>query len=130
MRKEHSIHNEKVCDLLLKDGNYNDWVVTAAFYSALHLVLHQIFPLKIGKIDYNNFNRYYFNVVKKYSNSKSKHQAIKDLVVNNLNECSNSYRWLFDNCMSARYNNYKVSKPLAIKARNELDKIKSICTKT
>lgn len=129
MRKEHSIHNEEVCVLLLENGNYNDWVVTAAFYSSLHLVLHQIFPLTISSDKYNNFNRYYFNVVKKISQSKSKHQSIKELVVTHLNGCSNSYKWLFDNCMSARYNNYKVSAALALKARSELNIIKSFCTK-
>lgn len=31
-------HNERLCGLLMGDMIYRDWVVTAAFYSALHYI--------------------------------------------------------------------------------------------
>lgn len=45
MRKQHAIHNEEACDFLLSSNKFNDWVITTAFYSALHFVQHEIFPL-------------------------------------------------------------------------------------
>ncbi len=129
MKKAHAVHNEQVCDLLIQNGQFNDWVITAAFYSALHLVQHQIFPINFSGKPYSNFNRYYAIEVQRKRPTKSKHKAIKELVIGHLNACSNSYRWLYDNCMSARYNNFHVSQALAAKAKLELEAIKSVCTK-
>lgn len=40
----HGQHNEEVCDLLLLQKKYPDWVITTAFYAALHFVSYKIFP--------------------------------------------------------------------------------------
>lgn len=38
MSKEHEQHNEELCDFLIADGKFTDWIVTTSFYSALHYV--------------------------------------------------------------------------------------------
>lgn len=43
--KPQAKHNEELWELLLKNGKFSDWVITAAFYSALHYVEHEVFLL-------------------------------------------------------------------------------------
>jgi len=81
MRKEHAEHNESLCELLLNNGNYNDWVITTAFYSAIHFVRHKIFPLdkydpQTGSQEsFSNFNDYLNRFSRVDKNRK--HKAIK-----------------------------------------------------
>ncbi len=67
----HAIHNKEVCVHLSKESRYSDWVITTAFYSAVHFVEHKIFPIKGFKskrieYDFTSFNGYYDF----YSNNK------------------------------------------------------------
>ena len=126
MSKTHAEHNESLCDLLLADKNYNDWVITTAFYSALHYMEFQLFPLVIGAVTYNSFNHYYDSVL---SRSRiSKHNGKASLVNANLT-CGAQYRWLMDACMNARYTNYIVNEPTAELAKTCLDTVKACVTK-
>jgi len=127
MRKEHGEHNEELCDHLLTNGKYNDWVVTTAFYSALNFVKHEIFPFQIrnGK-KYDEFE-HYFNA--EVIRGVDKHESLKDLVCKNIKGCSGAYRWLLDASKSARYHNYKVSENEAKKARKMLAAVKENCKK-
>lgn len=59
MKGKHAAHNEKACDYLLKSRLFNDWVITTAFYSALHYVQDEIFPLTEDRKTYNNFNIFF-----------------------------------------------------------------------
>lgn len=129
MRKDHGLHNEEACDFLLESGKFNDWVVTTAFYSALHYVQYEIFPLTEGGTTYPTFNSYYFNVLKKKNKKLSKHKALIALTKKKFNKCSGYYRWLHDACQTARYTNYTVDGTIAIKARDNLNKIKSKLSK-
>lgn len=126
MSKSQAEHNEKACALLLQDGNFNDWVVTTAFYSALHYVGHQLFPIKIAAVTYNTFNEYYDQVGQ--SLNISKHRAKCNLVTSNLT-CGSEYRWLMDECMNARYVDYEVDNDTAKMANTCLKRIKKCVTK-
>jgi len=126
MRKEHALHNEELCDFLLNNGKYNDWVITTAFYSALNFVKHEMFPLNLPGIGkYEDFESYY----KKHGHNQDKHDSLKDLVSRNM-QCGGAYRWLLDNCKTARYNDYKISADNAKKARSLLEAVKSHCKKS
>lgn len=126
MRKEHAEHNEKICDHLILTTGFNDWVITTAFYSALHFVQHKIFPLTAHSSTYPDLNNYVI-----YYNSKnkpiSKHSLTIKLVQQQLPAISKDYRWLFDTCMTARYQNYKIKNKKVTAAKRRLDAIKAQC---
>lgn len=122
--KNHAIHNEKACDFLLSSGEFNDWVITTAFYSALHYVCNELFPLEHQNITFENFERYYRENFNNTGKTQSKHSVIISLVSAALPSCNMFYRSLYDQCMTARYSNYVVSDKLALKAKRDLDNLK------
>jgi hypothetical protein len=122
--KGHAAHNEKACDFLLDSGRFNDWVVTTAFYSALHYVCHELFPLEQNGVAYDCFDRYYRALYKSNGSTKTKHAVIISLLKLYLYPAITFYRPLFDECMKARYLNYRVSNTIATKARNDLERLK------
>jgi len=124
-RRSHAVHNEKACDYLLKSRQFNDWVVTTAFYSALHYVRSVLFPLTINGTTYNNLDNYFYVLRNKPHNNLSKHQIIIQLVNSNLKSVASHYRWLHDSCMTTRYNDYQVSDKKAKTARKRLSQIKN-----
>ena len=125
MKIEHAIHNEDACNYLYQSGEYNDWVVTTAFYSAMHYVQNELFPIEIYDETYENFNIYYASRYNHLIDKPSKHQVTIELVKNRLSNCSRFYRWLFDECYTARYNNYHVSLNTANMAMRYLKNIKA-----
>ncbi len=125
MKKQHAIHNEKACDYLLLSNNFNDWVVTTAFYSALHYVQHELFPLKQQNTVYKDFNTLFYRVLKRNNSALNKHYATIRLVAQYLPTCNSHYRWLHDACKNARYSNYRVSERKAHTARAKLDQLKN-----
>jgi len=129
MRKQHAIHNEETCDFLLSSNKFNDWVVTTAFYSALHFVQHEIFPLTDDGKTYSDLNQFYDKVLKKKNKRLTKHNATIQLVNSKLSKCSPYYRWLHDACMTARYTNYNVSSNKAKQARDYLKLLRNHLTK-
>ena len=50
---EHAEHNEKAYRYLCQEPEFSDWIITTAFYSAIHYIRHRMFPfedqLKNGK---------------------------------------------------------------------------------
>jgi len=81
MRRKHAEHNEALCRHLLAQGQFNDWVVTTAFYSAMHFVYHQLFPLKVGSTNYPDFNEFYHREGRtRYGRSSSKHDVTVNMV--------------------------------------------------
>jgi len=124
MRRDHAEHNEALCDHLISVGNYNDWVITTAFYSAMHFIQSKIFPLKIGQVEFFNLNHYYsFN----RSKHRGRHGAMIDLTWQNLPAIAGEYEWLHDVCRNARYKDYQVEEPQATQARKFLSAIKNCC---
>ena len=125
MKKEHAEHNEEACDYLLQSEKFNDWVVTTAFYSALHYVHYEIFPMTFKGTLYENFNSYYDSCCHYIDSRPSKHQITIELVSIRLPNCNRFLRWLYDECMNARYKNYKVTPQNAIMAKKHLTNIKA-----
>jgi hypothetical protein len=99
--KQQAKHNEDLCDLLIKNGKFTDWVVTAAFYSALHFVDYEMFPLTIELEGFTSFEEYY---KKKYTGqgAPSKHNVRRQLVAKHLPECSAAFNWFQDACFNSR----------------------------
>lgn len=131
MSKQHAQHNENVCNDLHSCGKgYNDWVVTTAFYSALHYVRHKIFPLDITvgtkKVKVASLDQYY--VIKKNQGFKgSKHSLLKTLAHQHIGKAGSNYNKLLDWSQNARYTNYKVSGDRAKSALYNLKVVKSAC---
>lgn len=128
MRLQHAEHNEQLC-LIIQNlpDNYNDWVITTAFYACIHFVEHKLFPLDVRGKNYKNFNSYYHTFFVSTNNSLSKHEAKIELVETYLVAVSSNYRWLFDTCMLARYKNYIVSDMHAKIAVQTMHLIKKAC---
>lgn len=130
-RLPHALHNEQLCSHLSVVGGYNDWVVTTAFYSALHYVQSRMFPMTVTNpytgtaITLDNFPAYY-GLFKSVHN-RSKHAVTLMLVANKLPATYNAYKRLYDACMSARYNNYQVSAAMAALAQKSLLVVKGAC---
>jgi hypothetical protein len=128
-RIEHALHNEEICELLA-NTKFKDWVVTTAFYSALHFVRHKIFPFKqsTGKGETFKIDSFY-QYMKAFNPKRvGKHELILDLVRTHCPAAYSDYQWLFDTCMNARYHHYKVSEKVANKALEKLQSIKKVCT--
>lgn len=128
LRKLHASHNEDLCNLLIKTTGFDDWVITTAFYSALNLVKHQIFPFSDAGVSYADFDEYYSKL---NSGVKiSKHSAVISLVSKRIPIAKHIYKMLFDHCNNARYHDYRVKPELAKLARTNLSKLQGICNKT
>lgn len=129
-KKAHASHNEDACRFLHKDGNYCDWVVTTAFYSALHFLQHEMFPREIkGKL-YDNFDKYYNQHYTGGINKPNKHISTINLIKSELGDAAQkNYKWLYDLCMTARYRDYKTHKFIADESVKRLDHIKTLLTK-
>lgn len=126
---EYAKHNEKACNYLDKKPEFADWVITTAFYSALHYVQYKIFPITISKegkrIKFKDFDDYFR---KNNPHRFSKHTLLSNLVENHHTEIANDYNKLKDISWSARYNNYKYPREISNDAKKKLKKIKDYCT--
>lgn len=107
MSLEHALHNEKLCLKLHQENEFLDWVITTAFYSALHYSEFQLFPFTFGPHEYPDFDSWY-NIFK--SSKDNKHDARKRLVYSNISPIAgSSYSFIKDLCWTARYYEYKMS---------------------
>ena len=129
-KKDHAIHNENACNFLQADKNYSDWVVTTAFYSALHYVQHEIFPVTINGKLYSSFNQYYLGHYRNSQNRPNRHVSTINLVLEELGSDAHvNYKWLYDLCMTSRYRNYNTAPILAEESIKRLQRIKKVLKK-
>lgn len=127
MSLDHAKHNQELCVHLNTDKKFTDWIVTTAFYSALHYVEYQLFPFKIGPTEYINFDVYYDAFKKDKDN---KHDARKRLVYSNVHsKAGSAYSFLKDLCWTARYYDYEVSVEESDQALVKLNEIISHISK-
>ncbi len=126
-RRLHAEHNKKLCQKLLEDKNFNDWVVTTAFYSAIHFTQHQIFPLEVGEDEFESLSAYYNSLDPK--TRKSKHEEQYKLIKNHIKSIHAHYKLLMDASSTARYNSYFVTEAKAKDARLKLTLIEAAITK-
>jgi hypothetical protein len=127
-RLKHALHNEDVCAYLGNRLDYADWVITTAFYSALHFVEHKVFPFThtVNGTPHviNNINDY-----KRINPNKTKHELRYDLVIWKCQAIQSQYKWLWDTCSNARYYDYKFpnSKVTIGLANSSLKDVKKFC---
>jgi hypothetical protein len=126
MKKEWGDRNAALCEHLAGNGNYDDWVVTTAFYASIHYIDHKMFPIKDnnGEILYNDI----LHAKAKLRRQEPPHATRKRLVSMYLDTVSSAYNFLYDACMFARYKSYKVKPWRVAKAKRSLDEIKKYCT--
>ncbi|MCB0480224.1 MAG: hypothetical protein KDC83_02280 [Flavobacteriales bacterium] len=127
---DHAKHNESICDHLSEQTQFNDWVITTAFYSAIHYVSHKLFPMTISKvtasITYESFDEY-CNGENKF---RRKHKEMRILVERNLpSDIAAAYNQLLDSSWTARYSQYKYSNKISKLARKRLTAVRNYCTK-
>jgi len=123
MKLDHARHNRDACDSFIQLGNYNDWVITTAFYSAIHFIDHKLFPL----IDYRGRS---VSDIGQFSKMEgvSKHEARILIISLRLPSQNTNFGFLYNQCLTARYINYHVSLETAEKAREKLRLIEEECT--
>ncbi|GAB6011041.1 hypothetical protein [Viscerimonas tarda] len=118
---EQARHNESVCNYIGKKPDYSDWVVTTAFYSAIHYVRHLILPLSEGGLTYTTFEALF---TRKKQNQEGRHGFQSRLVVEMFPEIRYEYERLHDMSTNARYLNYSYVREEATLAKVYLLKIK------
>lgn len=136
MTKKHlnqGLHNICVCKHLNQKPDYTDWVITTAFYAAMHLVYGFLLPMKIRKETetgevaevYTSFNELYKHC---HPDRKlAKHLFTIKLVEDNLVELADDYQRLYELSKTARYCDYKFSREVSHSAYCSLMKIKKHC---
>jgi len=125
--KGHGAHNEAACDALHAAKDFPDWVITTAFYAAMHYVYENVFPLEEGDATHASFEAWYSAThgTTAPGHRPTKHEATVDLVKKELPAVASHYRMLKDACHNARYRNYKVKPHEAAIARQQLASIKA-----
>lgn len=121
------MHNEQVCLYLQSSGLYSDWVITTAFYSALHFVKYKAFPLNEDGDHFDDFDTYFKTKEFAYGRKRSKHQVVIDVCQKHVKKIAPAYRELFDLCNTARYFDYQVSEDDVNLAISNLGEIKKYC---
>lgn len=129
---QHAEHNKKVC-FALSDmkANYDDWVITTAFYSAIHFLRHKIFPLQFvnnegNSITVDNFEQY---CIRKGEYSK-KHSLMRKIIEDNCPaDIAAAYNQMLDASWTARYNQYKFSNKISRLSQKRLNAISNYCNK-
>lgn len=137
-------HNQEVCDYLKGGRDYHDWIVTTAFYSALHFANSWLLPIKYvdKKGDSHEFSSVsdYFNYLKHIRSRRlnkkgekitipgkvNKHNETRKLIRSKNKDASAIYKSLMNASMKARYNDYNVNRSFAEKACKDLESFKSI----
>lgn len=124
-KKKHGERNQKLSDELLKGRVYFDWVITTAFYSAIHYVEDAILPCKVNTKDCKNINE-----VKSAYRMRGRHASRERLVFDKLSvKIGVKYKWLDDKSRYSRYTTFKVTPTEADKAQQYLKEIYSACYK-
>ena len=124
MKKEHGEHNKILCDKLYSEKTHNDWVITTAFYSAIHFIDHKIFPFDFKGNKINNIGDAHKN---NSLRKESRHETRRFLVSLQLPSQVANYKYLKDNCMHARYIDYRVEDAMADRAKECLESLMAEC---
>ncbi|KIA92364.1 hypothetical protein OC25_16925 [Pedobacter kyungheensis] len=129
-QKLHAEHNFQVCQELVSFGKAHDWVVTTAFYTALHFVQFEIFPFTKGERTYKNFDDYYNHHFVSKESKPSRHNATINLAYEKLgSEIGSRYKQLHDSCSKARYIQYRTNPLVAELSVTQLSEIKALLKK-
>lgn len=122
-----ALHNEQACDFLNSSNLYFDWVITSAFYAALHYVSAVIFPVSFdlgGETETAPDVGTYREFI---GSRENKHKLMTDLVYRNCRGIGYSYRALLDLSYAARYETGCHARFYSDKARRYMAAIKAYC---
>jgi len=118
---EQAEHNEKVCNYISKKPDFSDWIVTIAFYSAIHYLRHLILPYNDSISRYDTFEDLFSS---KKNVSEGKHGFQCRFVRDNHCEIAFQYKRLYDMSNNARYNYYAYEREDGTLAKGYLKDIK------
>lgn len=118
---EHAEHNEKVCRFLSKKPDFSDWIITTAFYSAVHYVRYLLLPYTDGTTIFDCFETLFTS--KKYPN-EGRHGFSSRFVKEQHPNIYIEYKQLHDYSNTARYFNYSFPRETSTAARELLDSVK------
>jgi hypothetical protein len=129
---EHAKHNEEVYRYLYNKPEFCDWIITTAFYSAIHYVRHKMVPceltLKDGKT--HKFEDFESLFASHRRSEEGRHGFQLRWIRDNHGEISISYRRLHELSNEARYLNYQFETTGLIPDINsQLKKIRLYCVK-
>ena len=127
-RLAHARHNEAVSNKLHDAGGFGDWVITTAFYAALHFVKAKLFPLQYvhpqdGAQVYPTFESFYGTGLI----LKGKHDTLYCLVKKQCPQIAPEYRQLLDTCLTSRYFDYEQCPEMVKRSRKSFKVIKAYC---
>lgn len=122
-RKEHGERNKSLSEKLFSEKTYYDWVVTTAFYSAIHILEDKILPITINTINCSCIAN-----VKKAYKLRGRHESREKLVTLNCDQkIAINYKWLDDRSRYSRYTSHKTTSAEASKAIQFLNEIHKNC---
>ncbi|WP_433836269.1 hypothetical protein [Flavobacterium anhuiense] len=122
-KREFGERNQALSNLLLEGKLYYDWVVTTAFYSAIHFVEDFALPA-----DINGKHCVDISDVKNAFQTEGRHAARERLVFAKIDTYVGvRYKWLDDHSRNARYKTYKAQASEALKAQEYLNYIHKHC---
>ena len=130
----HAVHNFKTCLALKKLNDYDDWVITTAFYASMKFLEDALFPntynhpIKYGEQkEYKTFSSYTRDFGRALG--LNKHKIISNLVETYIDDIGivNYYEDLKQSCHTARYINYQVGKDRVTMAVKAIESIKNYC---
>lgn len=122
-KRDWGERNQELSNLLLEGKKYYDWVVTTAFYSAIHFVEDFVLPIEINGKECNDIAD-----VKNAYKMDGRHATRERLVFEKINSAVGArYKWLDDQSRNARYKTYKLQPAEALKAQEYLNFIHKHC---
>lgn len=122
-KKQHGERNKKLSSELFSEKLYFDWVITTAFYSAIHFVEDKILPCVVLSKSCKNISE-----VKVAYRMNGRHSSRERLVFDNLPlKIAAKYKWLDDKSRYSRYTTYKITPTEADKAQQYLADIYNEC---
>lgn len=122
-KKQHGERNRKLSNELFSGKRYYDWVITTAFYSAIHFVEDKILPCEVLSKPCKNISE-----VKAAYRMNGRHSSRERLVFDNLPlKIAVKYKWLDDKSRYSRYTTFKVTPTEADKAQQYLTEIYNEC---
>lgn len=131
MSQKHAKHNKKACKFIKESKLFNDWVITTAYYSALHFMQSELFPKNYenpsnGSMkQYDNFDKYY-----KDSQGFSKHGLLLQMVEEHVDDSDviDGFTSLKELCWTARYSSYTFSEEIADECYRNLELVEEYCS--
>lgn len=121
---KHAQHNSAICRHLFHTKQYNDWVITTAFYSAVHYLCHFIFPFNVQKSGSNVLVNCFEDYCLEKNIRGKRHGEMRKLVESNCDiHIAAMYNQMLDLSWTARYSKYSFSEKASATAQKRLDAI-------